>query len=214
MTHTDRRSASPTWGRGRDLLLAAARELFNQHGYKTVTTRQIAERAGVSEQMVFRHFGSKAKLFEAAAVAPFVEHLDQYVANWEQRVPGVRDPIAETVDLYRGLYEVFSTNRTLLAALLSLDDGRRDNSFHTVASALAPALDRFADLLRTEREHRGFRNFDTRIVVRLVAGLVMGQTVFAELLYPISDAPAPATDEIIHQMAMLTILGAWPPADT
>ena len=208
MSQTARRPASPAWGRGRGLLLTAARELFDQHGYDAVTTRQIAEAAGVSEQMVFRHFGSKANLFEAAAVVPFVEHLEAYVANWEQRPPGVRDPVEEAVDLYRGLFEVFTVNRGLLTALVAPQADAVTGSPAMIASVLEPALDKFAALMRVEQEKRGFRDFDTRIVVRLVAGLVMSQTAFGDVLY--GDGAGPDPVQLVHEMAMLTIFGAWP----
>lgn len=43
-------------------ILAAARDIFEANGTKGTTTREIAERAGVNEATLFRHFGSKATL--------------------------------------------------------------------------------------------------------------------------------------------------------
>lgn len=40
----------------------AAIELFQRHGYETTTTARVAERAGVSEMTLFRHFASKEAL--------------------------------------------------------------------------------------------------------------------------------------------------------
>jgi len=51
----------------RALLIASARELFARRGYAETTTADVARRAGVSEGIVFHHFGSKAGLLEAAA---------------------------------------------------------------------------------------------------------------------------------------------------
>ncbi len=48
----------------RKKILAAALTLFSQRGYLGATTRQIAREAGVAEVTLFRHFGSKGKLFE------------------------------------------------------------------------------------------------------------------------------------------------------
>lgn len=48
----------------RELLLAAARELFAKHGFEDTSTQQIARAAGVSEGILFHHFGSKRGLFE------------------------------------------------------------------------------------------------------------------------------------------------------
>jgi len=46
-------------------ILAAARELFAQKGSRGTTTRQIAQRAGVNEATLFRHFGTKPQLLQA-----------------------------------------------------------------------------------------------------------------------------------------------------
>lgn len=48
-------------------VMAAARELFAERGYGATTTADVARHAGVSEGIVFHHFGSKAELLEAVA---------------------------------------------------------------------------------------------------------------------------------------------------
>jgi len=50
----------------RQKLCEAAIELFSSEGYDGVTTKKIAEVAGVSEMTLFRHFGSKNNLFQDA----------------------------------------------------------------------------------------------------------------------------------------------------
>jgi|HubBroStandDraft_1064217.scaffolds.fasta_scaffold64189_2 AcrR family transcriptional regulator len=49
----------------RTRILTAARELFELHGTRGTTTREVAERAGVNEATLFRHFGSKHALLDA-----------------------------------------------------------------------------------------------------------------------------------------------------
>ena len=49
----------------RGKILAAARELFERNGTRGTTTREVAERAGVNEATLFRHFGSKRALLDA-----------------------------------------------------------------------------------------------------------------------------------------------------
>lgn len=53
----------------RERLLAAARELFLSQGFEATSTQQIARQAGVSEGILFHHFGSKAELFHCIARA-------------------------------------------------------------------------------------------------------------------------------------------------
>ena len=64
-----------------ELLLSAARQIFAARGYAHSSTREIAETAGVSEALLFRYFGTKAKLFEVAIIEPFqrvmAAHLDR-----------------------------------------------------------------------------------------------------------------------------------------
>jgi AcrR family transcriptional regulator len=49
--------ASPEDTRSR--ILAAAREIFALKGTRGTTTREVADRAGVNEATLFRHFGTK-----------------------------------------------------------------------------------------------------------------------------------------------------------
>src|SRR5262245_26654255 len=62
------------WGTGRGRLpasdrrtqiLAAALEVFAEQGFHGTRTRELAQRAGVSEALVFRHFPTKEALIRA-----------------------------------------------------------------------------------------------------------------------------------------------------
>ena len=49
----------------REQILHIAIKLFSQHGFRGTTTKKIAEEAGISEAMVFRHFSTKSELYHA-----------------------------------------------------------------------------------------------------------------------------------------------------
>lgn len=49
----------------KEKILDAATELVSEKGYLGATTREIAREAGVTELTLFRHYGSKERLFEA-----------------------------------------------------------------------------------------------------------------------------------------------------
>jgi len=49
----------------RDAIVHAALPLFAEAGFDRVTTREIAQAAGVSEALLYRHFPSKRALYEA-----------------------------------------------------------------------------------------------------------------------------------------------------
>ena len=73
-------------GEPRKLLLAAARDLFARQDYRSTTTREIAEAAGVTEHLLFRNFGSKAGLFREALVLPFTGFVDAFGGTWDSVV--------------------------------------------------------------------------------------------------------------------------------
>jgi len=50
----------------RDAILDAARTVFARRGYHGAATAEIAQLAGCSEPMLYKHFGSKQELFVAA----------------------------------------------------------------------------------------------------------------------------------------------------
>lgn len=50
----------------RDRILETAVEVYAETGFRGATTRRIAERAGVNEITLFRHFGSKSRLLQEA----------------------------------------------------------------------------------------------------------------------------------------------------
>jgi AcrR family transcriptional regulator len=49
----------------RDQILRVAVSLFSNRGFRGTTTKEIAQVAGVSEAMVFRHFATKEELYAA-----------------------------------------------------------------------------------------------------------------------------------------------------
>ena len=46
-------------------VLRVAMRLFSQHGFRGTTTKEIAQAAGVSEAIIFRHFATKEELYKA-----------------------------------------------------------------------------------------------------------------------------------------------------
>ena len=69
----------------RRLILDAAHDLFASNGYRGTSTREIADRAGVAEVLLFRNFGSKAELYSTAVVLPLTEFLNEWIesSTWD-----------------------------------------------------------------------------------------------------------------------------------
>ena len=68
----------------KEALLEAAKELFTLKGYSAVSTREIADTAGVNLGAIQYHFGSKAQLFVESVLSLMEErkkNLDLYIQN-------------------------------------------------------------------------------------------------------------------------------------
>jgi AcrR family transcriptional regulator len=73
-------------------LLDAGVELFSAVGYDAATTKAIAARAGLNEQLITRYFGGKAGLL-AAVYVDFLETRDND-SHYEE-LPLLEDPVEE-----------------------------------------------------------------------------------------------------------------------
>src|SRR5881296_2017090 len=72
----------------REQLIEVATKLFAKHGYEATTTAAIADAAGVTEPILYRHFKSKQELFVAIVKAV----SDRTMKHWHDLIDGVDDP--------------------------------------------------------------------------------------------------------------------------
>ena len=95
--------------RSRRAIIRAATEVFLQHGYLGATTDEIAARASVSKQTVYRNFADKQHLFAEIildATVQVVDGLTGAVASTLQDAPDVRQALRDLADGFlRGLLQ-------------------------------------------------------------------------------------------------------------
>src|SRR5258708_5290106 len=68
----------------REQLIEVATRIFAQWGYNATTTRAIAEEAGVTEPILYRHFGTKQELF----IGITREMSEQTLRHWHELIEG------------------------------------------------------------------------------------------------------------------------------
>ena len=95
-------------------LLQAALDLFSAQGYDGVTTRAIAERVGVTEALLFKHFRSKQELLHAV-VAEFGPRQIFPPAPPDLSALPVRAALEKTSNQY---LDAFWENRACLKMML------------------------------------------------------------------------------------------------
>lgn len=163
----------------RELLLDAAEQLFTELGFGEVSTRQIAEAAGVNLGLIQYHFGSKANLFVAvvhrmkkgACYQPAVDALESFDATRK----GAATAIAHYCREY--VAAILRPNgpsacRLIFREVLN-DTGREPEMVNALVSSVAanftgPMEERLVRALRVLRPD------DSDAALRLQAHCVMG----------------------------------------
>jgi AcrR family transcriptional regulator len=202
------RPADTTLRRGssevRSLLLEAARNLFAAKGYPGAATRDIAQAAGVSEALLFRHFGTKAQLFERAVIDPINEFISDYVEQWT--AAPVADHTLEELafDYVDGFYRLLLEHGDLVLALITAQAYEAIDDVEG-ASPLGRLLEELEAVPGREAELRDL-DFDVQIATRLVAGMVMAMAVLDKWIFP-PGKRRPSRQRIVDEMVGMVVHG-------
>jgi AcrR family transcriptional regulator len=192
------------WTASRVRILASARDLFAERGYRGTTTRGLADRAGVSLMTLHRHFPTKAELFQAAVLTPLGEFVEGYVQSRIDRGNTTEGPGPEMVRFYDGLTEaLLGEHQLLLAAALSFTDGEAPVS-DQMRSYVEAFFDQLESLVAEKVEELGL-DVDPHLAPRIMIGAALGVVVYRGWLFP--SEPRPSRDELTSELAKLMIWG-------
>jgi AcrR family transcriptional regulator len=189
------------------LIIEAALEVFAAKGYAGATTREIAAVAKVHEPMVYRRFGSKAKLFEATVLAPFNDLISNYLDTYQPR-PDPSDSVETLARRFiEPFYDLLRERRDLLLALLAASQFHDDFSGEegVPLTALAPLIERLETQLEIEAATRPFLGVDVPAALRAAIGMVMGVAIMGDWLEPEGDPVG--RERLVEEMVQLSIYG-------
>jgi AcrR family transcriptional regulator len=196
----------------RNLLVQAAGELFGENGYSGVTTRQIAERAGVSEAILWRQFRTKAALFNVAVTEPIVQFLSDFVQQFRTYADSIEGtepllPPEYGADVFfGGLYDVFREEKSLIMTLLAARafDPQILEDHGAGTAPLAGIYNLVSEFSGGILEQHGIK-VDVNMIVRLSIGMILAAAVLDELVFP--DGPKKSRDQVVDEMVRLVFHG-------
>jgi AcrR family transcriptional regulator len=156
-------------------ILAAARRAFSETGDMNGTTiKLIAERSGISEGVIYRHFESKDQLFFEAVVEPLKQAVDDLVAATE--IVDQDEPLTpqRQLETMTGLYRQLTSTLEHILPLLGLvlfGDPQVARRFYR--ENFAVAMDRLAGAWREVEDRYGFPFESPDISARAVMGMAL-----------------------------------------
>ncbi len=192
----------------RQLIIDSARELFGERGYAATTTRAIADRAGVTEPLIFRNFGGKAALFEQAVALPFNRLLGDYLTVWRNREPTTKGSMIRMRHYVESLYDYLRENKALLRALIlsmQSDDPELAHLMHQPSAPIIRYLDQVGKLGETSLPQVGWVGINLQIAVRISFGFIFSLAVFDDLFF--AEGRHPKRVQLIDEMVAYLVHG-------
>jgi AcrR family transcriptional regulator/transposase len=189
----------------RSRVVVAARSAFGQYGYSATTTGAIAQRAGVSETTIFRYFGTKEALFDAAVLTPFTDFMRRHVAELEDRRPGSLPAVDEAELLFNGLIDLFIEERSVVLPLLAVYhfEGASAKLKRRLENAMRGVVALVEARAVREAASRGYDGFDIAPVARIMVGVCFSLVTFPRLF----DMDRISRSRMVREVSRLTIYG-------
>jgi AcrR family transcriptional regulator len=165
----------------REVIIDAAREEFVRTGYAGTKVRVIADRAGVNDAMLYRHFDSKEELFEAAVAEPIRSAVTAIIERpWPAEPAGTGTAVMRerTIIFFEDLLRAMDEIAPLLGVVLFADQERGRHFYREHIEAA------FAGIVVLTRATIGdwlHKDFDDELFARIVIGLGWTMAVDAHL---------------------------------
>ncbi|MFE4371720.1 TetR/AcrR family transcriptional regulator [Streptomyces sp. NPDC056835] len=147
-----------------DQVMETVIEAFSVHGYNGVSLRTVNDELGVSRNLLYQRFGSKANLWRAAvdwAFRPLVDHL-------EAADDMSADPMVRLRVLIRSFIE-YSATRPYLARLVTLEGAaatdRLDYLYHQY---IEPIWSRFTPVFQVLQDQGRIKNTPPAVIYFLL----------------------------------------------
>lgn len=199
-------------------ILRVAVRLFSQRGFRGTTTKEIAQAAGVSEAMVFRHFATKEELYTAIldhkACASEIADPCQLVAD----AVGRKDDRAIFETLAFSALEHHEQDREFLRLLLhSALEGHELAQMFWNRNILQ--IYEFLGTYIEERQRDGiFRPIEPKVVVRAFIGMLIHHSLNNNLWDPSRRLLAITNEDAAREFTEILLRGirndSAPPAET
>jgi AcrR family transcriptional regulator len=202
--NTSARAVRRPPGEARRLLLDAARELFARKDYRSTTTREIAESAGVTEYLLFRHFGSKAGLFREALVLPFTTIVDEFATTWQTIDPENTQEDDLARHFVERVYDVVVEHRGLLLTLVASEAFSEEEIADAGIADIRRALGVLGQISGEGMQLRGMQSSQPDLPAHSTMAMIVGMVALRSTFF---GAKPPSRDAIVDELVQATLHG-------
>lgn len=181
--------------------------MFQEQGYQATTTQQIVALARVDAPTLYRHFDSKAELFEVATLGEMKELIARYFDGWRASSPeGDLEVLVRHFVV--GFFEMIDAHRESFRLLMA--SSTEDRAFGKLARAMSrlftEGLATFRRTVLDECRAQGLHAVASPdCTLAASAGMVLCMGLFADWLFPVGERPS--RDTQIDEIVAMTLYG-------
>jgi AcrR family transcriptional regulator len=150
----------------RKKIIAAAADVFIEQGFSGARTKEIAERAGVTEAFLYRHLASKEEMYEVSILEPLRAAFAALAYDIEVLYREHQDPIA-FMDALNERNLRFYTEFAAIQAVALYSELAKGRELYK--RSLRPILERIGELI-ADRMGWADQGLDVRVVRRSILG--------------------------------------------
>jgi len=187
----------------RQQIVEAAVDLFSRKGFRGTTTREIAEAAGISEAMIFKHFATKHDLYFAIIEAK--SETEELLAG-AARAVSAEDDAAVFRSVALKLLEQTEKDPSLMRLLLfSALEGHElsDIFFESRVKRLHEFLSSY---IRTRIEEGRFQSVDALVAARGFIGMTVHYLLIHEI-FGLKRPPRSSPQEVVETFVSIFLKG-------
>jgi AcrR family transcriptional regulator len=184
-------------------IVQAAVELFSRKGFRGTTTREIAEAAGISEAMIFKHFATKQELYSAIIEAK--SETEELLASAAKVARGKDDAgVLRAVGLK--MMEQTERDPSLMRLLLFSALEGHELSEIFFESRVRRLHEFLSSYIRKRIEDGRFRPVDPLVAARGFIGMIVHYLLIHEL-FGVKRPPRSSPEEVVELFMSIFLKG-------
>lgn len=147
-------------------IIDVARDLFASCGYQGTTTRELAEKVGINEALLFRHFATKEDLYWAV-----IQHMIDTRGTKDRLREHVRSGLTDRETFIAVAQDILNRSTQLMRLLLYSALEKHELSDRFFSTHVIAYHEILADYIREGIRAKRFRDMDPLLAARAFIGM-------------------------------------------
>lgn len=181
--------------RRKEQILAAARQIFAQNGFRRTRIDQIAQNLNIGKGTIYRYFKDKKSLF----LAVFEQGMAQLRQAFQTNVEPIIDPKNKLSAAVRTYFGFFENNRDLIEIMMQVRSEFKEDYRCIFLALYSDYIVKIQENLRNGVKMRVFREMDVERTAEAISATLQGvlQSFYVREFGPEAAVPNPEKGQFV-----------------